>query len=511
MKSGRFAFLHGSHRSHCSRSFARLGALAATVAAAALIIAAAPAAILATPYWTPADYDAALASGAQPALEAGLSSRLALPPAPAPHGTQDYISLFAAASAFVADWQVTTPGPTFGGIREAEHLPNIIQTDNTSESIWLWTRYYELTGDTTYFQNVRDSFTYSLVNPAHNEEGGALASTGYYRMYNCGWATFSEWYYRTVTGDTTYKFYGDSCASYIATHNLNRQAPDTFNQYVNPHVLAWAAGNLAIVGAAQGRQDWVDAAEARASRAKGWVDGEPALLYNETWAMSGGASMYGILNGWFNVNPESLTIWTDVMRDSMETYATTGDFTNAWNGWYALGHHTLWAATQYEPARLRSLALSDTMISEDGDGDGGIPARPADTDTMDQTWVTSYLAFMGLNPQIEDGTSVPAEVEDAGAGGAGWAQIPIASAPSPFASETTVRFALPRASRASLAVYDAAGRRVRTLADATLAARDHAFRWDGRTDAGARAAAGAYFLRLDTPTGRGVARAVLLR
>jgi FlgD Ig-like domain len=461
----------------------------------------------ATPYWTPEDYESARARGGQPAIEGGPTSLLA----PLPHaaGTQDYISLFTAASAFVADWQVTTPGPTFGGIREAEHLPNIIQTDNTSESIWLWSRYYELTGDTTYFQNVRDSFTYSLVNPAYNEEGGSFANSGYYRMYNCGWACFAEWYYRTVTGDTTYKFYGDSCASYIALHNLNRQSPDPFNQYVNPPVLAWAAGNLARVGTAQGRQDWVDAAEVRASRAKGWVDGEPALLYNETWAMSGGATMWGLLNSWFNVNPESLTIWTDVMRDSLETYATTGDFTNAWNGWYALGHYALWSAIDYEPARDRSLALSDTMIAEDGDGDGGIPARPADTDSMDQTWVTSYLAFMGLDPWIAAGTDVPPHADGEGR----FEPLIVRAAPNPFRGETTIMMSQAPSMSRSIAIYDLAGRLVREFGLAFIAngSLETVTDWDGRDDKGREVPAGTYLLRIETPTGAGTAKITRVR
>ncbi|MFN0152538.1 MAG: T9SS type A sorting domain-containing protein [bacterium] len=506
MDSRRFAFLHRTDRSHTSHALVQLGALA--LIAAALIIAA-PAALLATPYWTPADYDAALASGAQPALEAGFSSRLSLPPTGAPNA-QDYIAQFAAAAAFVADWQVTIPGPTFGGIREAEHLPNIIQTDNTSESIWLWTRYYALTGDTTYFQNVRDSFTYSLVNPAYNEEGGSLAINGYYRMYNCGWAAFSEWYYRSVTGDMTYKTYGDSCASYIANRNLNRQAPDTFNQYVNPPVLAWAAGNLAIVGGAQGRQDWVDAAESRVSRVKGWVDGEPALLYNETWAMSGGASMYGILNGWFNENPDSLTIWTDVMRDSMESYSTLGEFTNAWNGWYALGHHTLWSATQYEPARLRSLAISDTMIAEDGDSDGGIPARPVDADSMDHTWITSYLAFMSINPQILNGTDVPPNGDVTGS-------LPerliVRASPNPFRSETTILMSRPASSNESIRIYDLSGRIVRDFDDRVwaLGGLNPVVDWDGRDNRGRDVPPGVYLLRMETSGADGATKITRLR
>lgn len=444
----------------------------------------------ATPYWTSADYEASLDSGA------GTVPRgpRAFSPTPREAATHiDYVGVFADAAAFVSTLQVTS-GVNLGGIREAEHLPNIIQTDNTSESIWLWTRYYQLTGDTTYSQNVRDSFTYSLSHPAYNEEGTSLPATGYYRMYNCGWASFAEWFYRTVTSDTTYKAYGDSCASYIATHNLNRTG-EPFDQQVNPPVLAWAAGNLWIVGSAQGNAAWVDAAEARGLRVRDWVNGEPTLLSEETWAMSGGASMWGILNSWFSGNPESLAIWADARKDLMDiTALPLGTFTNAWNGWYALGHHAVWQTILYDTARVRALSLTDTLAAEDGDLDGGIPGRPADTDSMDQTWVTSYLAFMALNPWIVATGVVEGPI------GTG-TLAPVAAAPSPFARDTRILFTLGRSGPVQLAVFDISGRRIRTLVDAALEARPHAITWDGLDERGEETAPGVYLLRLATPEG----------
>jgi hypothetical protein len=455
----------------------------------------------ATPYWTTADWEAARAAG-KSAAPAGPITLAPVPRGAASH--IDYVALFADAAAFVATLQVTS-GANLGGIREDEHLPNIIQTDNTSESIWLWTRYYQLTGDTTYFQNVRDSFTYSRNFPAYNEEGGSLPAMGYYRMYNCGWAAFAEWFFRSVTGDTTQKVYGDSCADYIATHNLNRQGT-MFEQQVNPPVLAWAAGNLWIVGDAQGNAAWKDAAEARGLRVKGWVEGEPTLLSEETWAMSGGASMWGILNSWFEENPESTAIWTDARKDAMDDYALPlVDFNNAWNGWYALGHHAVWKAILYDAARVRALALADTLAAEDGDLDGGIPARPADSDTMDQTWVTSYLAFMALDPWIHATGVVGDGLAPVGPRAA------IAAAPSPFAGETRVLVSLARPGPVSLTVHDVAGRRVRTLVDGALAARAYGIAWDGRDDLGAEASAGVYLLRIETPDGAGSAKVVRIR
>src|SRR6185503_12622225 len=68
--------------------------------------------------------------------------------------------------------------------------------------------------------------------------------------------------------------------------------------------------------------------------------------------------------------------------------------------------------------------------------------------------------------------------------------------PNPTTARTTVELALPRAGRVQLALYDLAGRRVRTITDRELPAGRHALTWDGVGEQGERAAAGLYWLRL---------------
>jgi len=68
--------------------------------------------------------------------------------------------------------------------------------------------------------------------------------------------------------------------------------------------------------------------------------------------------------------------------------------------------------------------------------------------------------------------------------------------PSPFNPSTVVHLTLDRASRASVGVYDARGRQVRRLLDDRLDAGEHRIAWNGRTDDGRVAAAGAYFVQL---------------
>jgi hypothetical protein len=69
--------------------------------------------------------------------------------------------------------------------------------------------------------------------------------------------------------------------------------------------------------------------------------------------------------------------------------------------------------------------------------------------------------------------------------------------PNPFNPATTIRFSLARAGRASLAIYDVAGRLVRRLVDEERAAGRHEVRWDGRDARGHRVASGIYFYRLE--------------
>jgi hypothetical protein len=63
------------------------------------------------------------------------------------------------------------------------------------------------------------------------------------------------------------------------------------------------------------------------------------------------------------------------------------------------------------------------------------------------------------------------------------------ASPNPFGAWTELPFALGRPATVAVTVYDVAGRRVLAAPRASLAAGDHAFRWDGRDGAGRRVAA----------------------
>jgi hypothetical protein len=83
--------------------------------------------------------------------------------------------------------------------------------------------------------------------------------------------------------------------------------------------------------------------------------------------------------------------------------------------------------------------------------------------------------------------------------------------PNPFGGPTEIDFSLTEGGPVSLRVYDVAGRLVRVLTDAVLAAGEYTEPWDGLDSNGSRAASGVYFYRL-TVGGRELTnRMVLVR
>lgn len=83
-----------------------------------------------------------------------------------------------------------------------------------------------------------------------------------------------------------------------------------------------------------------------------------------------------------------------------------------------------------------------------------------------------------------------------------------AVSPNPSRDGASVRYSLPRATDVRLAVYDLAGRQVRTLENGLQGAGEHATRWDGRDASGAETRAGLYLVRLHAE-GRDITRAMI--
>ena len=83
--------------------------------------------------------------------------------------------------------------------------------------------------------------------------------------------------------------------------------------------------------------------------------------------------------------------------------------------------------------------------------------------------------------------------------------------PNPFNPVTTIAYGLAEDGRASLRVYDVAGRLVRTLVDGTLPAGSYAAVWDGRNEHHEKVATGVYFCRFESEAYTDSRKMVLLK
>ena len=70
--------------------------------------------------------------------------------------------------------------------------------------------------------------------------------------------------------------------------------------------------------------------------------------------------------------------------------------------------------------------------------------------------------------------------------------------PNPFKMKTALRFTLSRSANVSVAIYDLAGRKVRTLLEGPVDAGRHEIVWNGDNDRGYRVASGIYYARIST-------------
>lgn len=313
---------------------------------------------------------------------------------------------------FLTRWQVSNPAdPNYGGMIEGEtgELVTIIQTDNTQESIRVWSHYAALTGDLErYRSNIDAAWVYTMRFPAYSEEG----ETDYYRVHNCGWGLAAQIEYQTVYGDTTFRAYADSCADYMSSHPLPFYQGSSYYQQLHPLVEGWAAGTLYLYGQYTGNQNYVDAALNYGQIVKSWLEENPSRLSsNEVWAMSGGTAMWGVVNSLFQENPASGITWLQTYLPYMDIFAGPGQWNNSWNIWYAHAYNSIYQLTSDSLQLANAVFLVDTLLNQDSDNDGGIPAGTVDPDSMDQTWVSCYTNWMGISyilqtiPQIDAGIS----------------------------------------------------------------------------------------------------------
>lgn len=111
----------------------------------------------------------------------------------------------------------------------------------------------------------------------------------------------------------------------------------------------------------------------------------------------------------------------------------------------------------------------------------------------------SGAKYIGPRPNLAPASARVLQIADApeSALDPAWATLVY---PNPFRSNAEIRLSLPTSGEASFVIFDASGRKVRTLLDGTAPAAP-VLRWDGRDDAGRSVGSGVYFYRMATPTG----------
>jgi hypothetical protein len=215
-----------------------------------------------------------------------------------------------------------------------------------------------------------------------------------------------------------------------------------------------------------------------AAASDGDVDDGKTTLFSPLFDLSG--EIYARLSLW---------VWTRFLNDDVFAIDISNDGGATWWPLAALDTDLdVWHALSVE-LRREEIAYSDQMQLRFVASDYGV-------NTLVECGVDDLL-ITGLAQQSQavDGdaaTRTPAPPARLALGRA---------APSPFRvagrATTRVTYTLPHDGAVRLAVYDVAGRQVRTLVDGSRSAGRHLATWDGRRHGGAAVAPGIYFLRLE--------------
>ena len=312
--------------------------------------------------------------------------------APEVDATYNHMFEFVQLSGFEQVLQCNDPGINFGGEREEE--PGgaywIIETDNTLEAILVWSRYFELTGDDDYNDEIADAWIYAYNFPAW------LEGAGYYSSHNCAWALAAELKYRTVFNDSSHWGYAVSSANYILQTSL------PLSTSLNVMVTGWCCGNLYLYGEATGNDEYMQTACERARQIMEWVEQNPTLrLGQESWAMSSGTFIWGLCNSIFRHDPVLGQEWLATYGPMVQVYEPTQTgWSNAWNVAYCNAQGGMYDVTGEQIYLDNHLKLTNMLLHFDVDNDGGIPASAAGSYNADASWTSSYLAMMGCDRYI---------------------------------------------------------------------------------------------------------------
>jgi Clostripain family len=120
-------------------------------------------------------------------------------------------------------------------------------------------------------------------------------------------------------------------------------------------------------------------------------------------------------------------------------------------------------------------------------------------DMTDHTYWDEFIAW-----RLTDDPPSGVPVDDA-------LNLTVSCGPNPSPWTTRIRFSLPIQDRATLRVFDVAGRLVRTICDDVMVEGPHTLTWSGRSDDGREQSSGIYLMLLESGNRKATAKAMLVR
>jgi hypothetical protein len=162
------------------------------------------------------------------------------------------------------------------------------------------------------------------------------------------------------------------------------------------------------------------------------------------------------------------------------------------------------AAAQYRIEWFTIDGGGTTRTSGSSTALGGTAAQPDAARMTGGTYALQggFWVFGSTTPSDQAGDPVPV--------GAATRPVFKGISPNPVTRRTALLFDLPHAENVRATLYDAAGRRVRTLARGVFPRGSHRVVWDGSGHDGRRVASGVYYVRVHIGSLREVHRIVVL-
>ncbi|NQU05255.1 MAG: T9SS type A sorting domain-containing protein [Calditrichaeota bacterium] len=209
----------------------------------------------------------------------------------------------------------------------------------------------------------------------------------------------AEMRYRNIYDDSQ-RDYGIQCADYLVEHTPEIEPNN--EDALMPLTAGWAAGTLYEYGIYEENDDYLEAAVRIAEDVKDWIDADHNRLNNnEVWALCGGTAMWGVLTALGQSDSSVTADWAVEPLERMDVIAGRGNWNNSWNIWYAHAWVAAWRLSDDNDYLTNVEIIVDSLLAQDHDYDGGIPATIGDGDDIDQSWVTAYTGWMGLSNLFE--------------------------------------------------------------------------------------------------------------